>query len=128
MSPRAMRSLSACFVALSIICAALDNLPPSPEKIVNFVKNIINKYYVNALLDITKLCDCCKDPEGIVLEDIGVLLGKDIVSIEKASLDLINKKAGKDLFKDIHHKSPLEHIKEAERLKLGSLDYELIKK
>lgn len=85
-------------------------------------------YYINVLKDITKLCDCCSDPEGIVLEDIGTLLGKDIVAIEKASFDLINKKAGKDLFKEIHKKSPLEHIKEAQKLGLGNLNYELIEK
>ncbi len=82
-------------------------------------------YYINVLKNITKLCDCCSDPEGIVLGDIGILIGKDIVAIEKASLDLINKKAGKDIFKEIHKKSPLIHIKEAERLGLGDLNYEL---
>ncbi len=85
-------------------------------------------YYINVLKDITKLCDCCEDPEGIVLDDIGILMGKDIIAIEKASFDLINKKAGKDLFKEIHKKSPLEHIKEGKSLGLGSLNYELTEK
>ncbi len=92
------------------------------------LKNTKKAYYINVLKDITKLCDCASNPEGIVLEDIGILLGKDIVAIEKASFDLINKKAGKDLFKEIHKKSPLEHIKEGKRLGLGSLDYKLIEK
>ena len=85
-------------------------------------------YFVNVIKKITELCDCCSDPGKIVLEDIGTLLGKDIVAIEKASLDLINKKAGKDLFEEIHKKSPLLHIKEAERLGLGNIDYEVIEK
>jgi len=106
------------------------------------LKNIKNTYYVNVLKDITELCDCCSNPGKIVVEDIGILMGKNIVAIEKASLDLINKttkikdfcrfrnlkiskKAGKDIFKEIHKKSPLEHINEAERLGLGDLEYEL---
>ncbi len=92
------------------------------------LKNIKKAYYINVLKDITKLCDCCKNPEGIVLDDIGIVLGKDIVAVEKASFDLINKKAGKDLFKEIHKKSPLEHIKEAEKLNLGNSNYKLIEK
>jgi uncharacterized Fe-S center protein len=92
------------------------------------LKNVNRVYCVNVLKDITKLCDCASNPEGIVLDDIGILLGRNIVAIEKASFDLINKKAGKDLFKEIHKKSPLEHIKEAESLGLGSLEYELIEK
>ena len=82
-------------------------------------------YYVNVIKDITKLCDCCSNPGDIVLKDIGIVIGHDLVSVEKASLDLINKKAGKDLFKELHHKSPLDHIKEAGKLGLGSMDYKM---
>lgn len=92
------------------------------------LRNVKKAYYINVLKEITKLCDCCKDPKGIILEDIGILMGKDIVAIEKASFDLINKKAGKDLFMEIHKKSPLEHIKEAEKFGLGDLDCKLIEK
>lgn len=89
------------------------------------LKNKTKRYFVNVIKDITKLCDCCSDPEGIVLDDVGIVMGKDIVAVEKASLDLINEKAGKDIFKEIHKKSPLLHIGEAERLGLGSTDYGL---
>ncbi|MBW2974361.1 DUF362 domain-containing protein [Candidatus Woesearchaeota archaeon] len=80
-------------------------------------------YFINVLKDITRLCDCCKDPGEIVVEDIGLLLGKNIIAIEKASFDLINKKAGKDIFKEIHKKSPLEHIREGEKLEMGNMEY-----
>jgi uncharacterized Fe-S center protein len=85
-------------------------------------------YFINVIRNITKLCDCCSDPGGIVLDDVGIVMGKDIVAVEKASLDLINKKAGKDLFKEIHNKSPLAHIQEAQKLGLGTLQYTLIEK
>lgn len=84
-------------------------------------------YYVNVLLKISKLCDCFKgDAGGIVCPDIGILLSKDIVAIDKASIDLINKTMGeKDLFKKIHNKSPLRQIKAAQQLGMGSQEYAL---
>ncbi len=89
------------------------------------LKKTKKRYFINVIKDITRLCDCCSDPGGIVVEDIGIVLGIDIVAVEKASLDLINKKAGKDIFKEIHNISPLKHIQEAEKLGLGKLSYTL---
>ncbi|MBS1266121.1 MAG: hypothetical protein MAG795_00086 [Candidatus Woesearchaeota archaeon] len=83
-------------------------------------------YFVNIIKNIAKLCDCNADAGGIVLEDVGVAFGDDIISVDKASLDLINKKAGKDLFEEIHFKSPLAHIKDGAELGMGKLDYELV--
>lgn len=82
-------------------------------------------YFINFVKDITKFCDCLSDSGPILADDVGILLSKDIVAIEKASFDLICEKAGKDVFEEEHHKSPLVHIKEAEKLGMGSMDYEL---
>lgn len=91
------------------------------------VTKLVKKaYYLNCLIDISKNCDCWSSDNEIVLEDIGFLFGKDIAAIDKASFDLINKKCGKDLFYEIHKKSPLLHIKEAEKLGMGKLKYELL--
>lgn len=90
------------------------------------IKNFKKTYYVNVLQKISKLCDCQSDGGKIVLDDIGILMSEDIVAVEKATLDLINKKAGKDLFESIHHKTPLEHIKEIEKLGMGSMEYEIV--
>lgn len=84
-------------------------------------------YYVNVIKSISKNCDCDSNAGPIVLDDVGITMGKDIVAVEKASLDLINKKASKDLFKEIHHKSPERHIKFAEELEMGKMEYELVR-
>jgi hypothetical protein len=74
-------------------------------------------YFINFLINIAKECDCVgKEENPIVLGDIGVVLGKHIIGVEKKSLELINKKAGKDLFKEIRFKSPLVHIEEMEKI------------
>jgi len=87
------------------------------------IKHMKKVFYVNVLIDIARFCDCWSGKNDVVFEDIGILFGNNIVAIDKASFDLINKKAGKDLFLEIHKKSPLLHIKEASKLGLGNLNY-----
>jgi len=89
------------------------------------LRNFKKSYFLSFIIDIAKTCDCHPRAEHSGLKDIGILMGKNIVVIDKASIDLINKKAGKDFFKEIHHKSPLVHIKEAEKLGMGNEDYKL---
>lgn len=62
------------------------------------------------MTNISKLCYCLSNPAKIIIEDIDVILGKDIISINKASHDLITEKAGYDIFEKIQHKSSLIHI------------------
>jgi uncharacterized Fe-S center protein len=84
-------------------------------------------YNVNWIYNLTQRCDCPSDPGPIVMDDVGIVMGEDIVAVEKASHDLIVERAGKDIFEEIHHKSPLVHIKEAEKLGMGKSEYELVK-
>ncbi len=85
-----------------------------------------NYYFVNVILDVAQKCDCCSDAGPIIAKDVGVLFGKDIVAVDKASLDLVIKQEGKDPFLEYNKKSPLVHIKGAEKLGIGSTKYELI--
>jgi len=91
------------------------------------VRTFKKAYYVNVIRDISQFCDCTRRENRIVLEDIGILMGRNIVAVDKASHDLIMKKAGKDLFKEINHKSPFDQIKEAEKLGMGKMSYTLRK-
>ncbi|MBD3163742.1 DUF362 domain-containing protein [Candidatus Woesearchaeota archaeon] len=76
-------------------------------------------YFINVLTKISRLCDCQLNNGPIVLSDIGYLASDDIIEIEEKSIDLINKKAGKNLFLEIHKKDPYVHVKEMERLILA---------
>jgi uncharacterized Fe-S center protein len=80
-------------------------------------------YYINIMMDLSKLCDCVRGHNPIILPNVGILLGDDIVAIDKASLDLINKVAGKRIYDDIHKRPSVDHIIEAEKLGMGSLQY-----
>lgn len=66
--------------------------------------------FINCLINLTTLCDCVSDSGKILCDDIGYLIGTDILSVERASFDLIKRRAGKDIFLETHHISPLSHI------------------
>jgi len=99
------------------------------ERIVEYCYGIIkgkNLIYFNALLNITKDCDCLGIEQKPIIEDIGILASADLVAIDQASLDLINKKIGKNIFKELHGVSGLDQLRYAEKLGLGSRKYKLI--
>lgn len=100
------------------------------KRLVDVAKFILskfkNKFFVNFAFDITKECDCISTKnEKIICKDIGILASHDILSLEKATLDLINK--NEDLIvkeKSRHsHKTMLEYAAEKS---LGNLKYNLI--
>lgn len=86
-----------------------------------------NAVYINVLEKITKYCDCVPSSE-VICPDIGILVSKDIVAIEKASIDLINEKVGFNLFKETNKIDPSEQIEAAEKFKLGKRGYVLLKR
>ncbi len=91
-------------------------------------KSFKKGYCVNVVKDLSIRCDCNTSSKNvIVMEDVGFVLGKDIVSVDKAALDAVIKKSGKDIFGELHHKPPVLHVQEAERLGMGKMEYRLKK-
>jgi hypothetical protein len=86
--------------------------------------NFKKQFYVSYMINITKECDCQKNPKKIISEDKGYLFGKDGVSIDKASYDLITKK--EQVFLKNNKKKGLEQIKAAEECGMGKQEYELV--
>ncbi len=76
--------------------------------------------HINFLTHITSECDCLAKDEETIVEDIGILASRDLVAIDKASLELFSKKYGKNI-SDL----PERQIKYAEELGIGSSKYEL---
>jgi uncharacterized Fe-S center protein len=63
-----------------------------------------------------------------IAPDVGILASSDPVSIDRASLDLVNQACGKDIFKDVHpEQDGNKQLEYAQSIGLGSLDYELIR-
>jgi len=83
--------------------------------------------FLNFAIKITKECDCLAKDDPRIAPDIGILASTDPVSIDKASLDLVNEACGRDIFRELHpERDGTKQLKYAQELGLGSLDYELI--
>jgi len=102
------------------------------EKMVEYslavLKNKKNKSaFINFATRINKECDCWSMENPRIAADVGILASIDPVSIDKASLDLVNKACGKDIFKATHpEQDGTVQLKYAQEIGLGNLDYELI--
>ncbi|MCX8172554.1 MAG: DUF362 domain-containing protein, partial [Archaeoglobaceae archaeon] len=87
--------------------------------------------FLNFLLDITPHCDCHPYSDNPVVSDIGILASRDMVSIDKASLDLyLQAKPISDiLFIDRFWQwtAPDTMLEYAEELGLGKQKYKLVK-
>lgn len=81
-------------------------------------------YYVSAIKNITKKCDCEPLPGQILSEDVGWVMSSDGVALDRASYDLIVKKSG-DVFLKYNKKKGVEQINAAEKLGMGSQKYSL---
>ncbi len=101
------------------------------EKVAEYAFHVKNHFkdkigFVNYLIKITKDCDCMAKDDPRIVDDIGILASVDPVAIDKASADLVLRRAGRDVFKagyDIDWSSQLRHGAE---IGLGSMDYDLI--
>ncbi|MCM8763150.1 MAG: DUF362 domain-containing protein [Candidatus Omnitrophica bacterium] len=83
--------------------------------------------FINFAMKITQECDCLAEDDPEICPDIGIFASLDPVSIDKASVDMINKVSGKDVFRQVHPKRDWSiQLKYAEGLGIGNLDYQLV--
>jgi uncharacterized protein len=82
--------------------------------------------YINVLTRISKDCDCMGQTFEKIIPDIGILVSRDPVALDAASLDLVEQRAGRLLAQmayDIPYRFQLAYAKE---IGFGSLDYKLV--
>lgn len=101
------------------------------EKIVEYAATVVKdkkSASINFLNHISKFCDCFtmgKNPP--LIDDIGIVAGDNPVAVDQASYDLVNKAYGKNFFKKLFPDiDPTVQLEYAQKLGLGSRDYELI--
>ncbi|MBM4129399.1 MAG: DUF362 domain-containing protein, partial [Nitrospira sp.] len=96
--------------------------------------------YINFLTEIQPECDCMPIADVPVIQDQGILISDDIVAIEQATIDILLKAPplpqaaseekgavkGDDILLKLSEKPYWIQIEEAERLGLGSRQYELV--
>ncbi len=105
----------------------LESMADAASSVVKFFAGKIA--YVNVMKNMSVDCDCCAVAEDPCLNDIGVLASLDPVAIDQACIDLVkqSKDRGKDHFMErVNSRNGLLTIEAAERLGIGTKDYELI--
>jgi hypothetical protein len=99
------------------------------KKIVDYsravLKIIPNALYINVLQNITKDCDCFDYAQKPLMNDIGIMYSKDIVSIDHASIDLANNNSNNE-FAKINTIDKNLQVDYASECKMGEKNYNLI--
>lgn len=83
--------------------------------------------FVNVLTRISKDCDCMGHTFKKIVPDIGILVSRDAVALDAASLDLVEERAGKTLPQlayDIPYRFQLDYAGE---IGFGSREYTLVR-
>jgi len=88
-----------------------------------------NIVYINAMVNISRDCDCDSNASLPCMKDIGLFASLDAVAIDKACVDMIYQSddSGKDaVISRIEEKKGTIILETANQLGVGSLEYELI--
>lgn len=105
----------------------LESMAESAGSVMEFFKNEI--VYINVMKNMSVDCDCCAKAEDPCIGDIGVLISLDPVAIDKACVDLVyacDDPGKRHLIERIESRNGIHTIEAAEKLGLGSQEYELI--
>ena len=105
----------------------LESMADAASSVANYFKN--NIVYINIMCNMSVDCDCCKVAEDPCIKDIGILSSKDPVALDQACIDLVynSKDEGKSyLIERIESRNGLHTIESAEKLNMGTREYELI--
>ena len=105
----------------------LEAMAESASSVVELFKG--NIVYINIMCNMSVDCDCCKKAEDPCMKDIGILASTDPVAIDLACIDLVKQsedKGKEHLLERINSRHGTHTIDVAAKLKVGSMDYELI--
>lgn len=105
----------------------LESMAEAAKTIIDYEKNIV---FINVMANMSVDCDCCAVAEDPCMKNIGILASTDPVALDQACIDLVynSNDPGKDhLIERIESRNGIHTIEEAEKLYVGTRNYELIK-
>lgn len=108
--------------------AFLESMAEACEGVIDYMKpeNIL---YINVLNNLSIDCDCDSNPAKPEMKDIGILASLDPVAIDQCSYDMImnSEDEGKaSLINRMYDRHAIHIVEAAEKLGLGSSEYEII--
>ena len=76
---------------------------------------------------VTKECDCMsKEKEGVI-PDFGILASEDVLSLDKATVDLVSQANGRDIFSELFPETNYRHqFDYAQEMGLGDINYKIM--
>lgn len=101
------------------------------EKMAEYAWSVSTRFkgktgFLNFLIKMTKDCDCMAKDQPEIVNDIGILSSTDPVALDKASVDLVIKRAGKDVLRAGYDLDWSLQLKHGVKIGLGSMEYDLI--
>ncbi|MGB9835925.1 MAG: DUF362 domain-containing protein [Candidatus Saccharicenans sp.] len=101
------------------------------EKMAEYALSVKNHFgekicFLNFIMQVTKDCDCMAKNQSAIVEDVGILASFDPVAIDRASIDLVNRQAGRDPFRAGYNIDWSVQLSYGEKIGLGCQEYELI--
>lgn len=105
----------------------LESMAEADKAVVDYFKD--NIAYINIANNISIDCDCDANPHDPEMKDIGIFASLDPVALDQCCYDTIinSDDAGKvSLVNRMLEKHAIHTVEEAEKLGVGSRDYELI--
>ena len=103
----------------------LESMAEAAKGMAEYVgENII---YINVMNNLSVDCDCDSSPAVPTMADIGILASLDPVAVDQACIDLVYAAADSaDLIHRIETRNGLRTLEHAEKIGLGSRQYDLV--
>lgn len=124
------KCISVCPVGVFSQPVARNTSEAFMERLVDYAHALSKErkmVYINVLANISRSCDCIPGAPKPFVKDIGILASTDIVAIEAASHDLVDKAHNcDDAFLKVNSVSGKHQIRYAHSLGMGNIRYRLV--
>lgn len=105
--------------------AFLESMAEAAKSVTDYLDG--NILYINVMNRLSIDCDCDGSPAEPDMNDIGILASYYPAALDQACVDLVySAKDGKSLIDRIESRNGLHTLEQAEKIGLGSREYELI--
>jgi len=105
--------------------AFLESMAEAGKSVADYLAG--NILYINVMNRLSVDCDCDGSPAEPDMHDIGILASYDPVALDQACVDLVYRaEDGQSLIDRIESRNGLHMLEQAEKIGLGSREYELV--
>lgn len=105
--------------------AFLESMAEAGKSVADYLDG--NILYINVMNRLSVDCDCDGNPSEPDMHDIGILASFDPVALDQACVDLVYaSEDGQSLINRIESRNGLHTLEQAEKIGLGSREYQLV--